>query len=147
MASFCELICGLELLGEDFLFALLFFFARDAERSYGAGFEAIDRKRFFALFTESKAAVFDFSEGPINFLQELCLALLQAQAQRKIQLRDGKITFVALSIGGTNHSLTFQNVGLIVQELRALSQQNAFKALKFDSRHLWFLAGEISWAL
>ena len=63
--------CDQELnLGKIFFDSFLVFFAADAERGFGARFEALDRNLFAAVVASAERAVFDFLDRFLDLVQE-----------------------------------------------------------------------------
>src|SRR5262249_42516945 len=65
-----------------FFHPLLVFFAADAERRFGAGFEALDRNVFAALFARAECAVVDLRQGLRDLVQERLLTTAQPEGER-----------------------------------------------------------------
>lgn len=120
---------------EVFFSALLVFFAADAERRFGACFEAFWRDFFLARLAHAEGAVFDFDEGLVDLIEEDFFASAEAKREGLKVFARREVHFIRQITGIEGHVLGQRLLGFF-QDLVAFLFQQTLEPLELRLVHV-----------
>src|SRR6185295_15868271 len=118
------------------LFALLVFFALDAQRGLGPRFEALLADRLLADLADAERTVGDLLQREIELGQQTLLAAAQAELERLQVLARRQVHLVRQVVGVKRHVLDRQHLSRAIENRFSLLLEELLKLLQLFLRQL-----------